>query len=290
MQCSLMPYEFSIIRFVPDPARGEFVNIGAVAGNDEASDWELRLISNLSRAKALDDRGVLAKAFEYAASIQDDIAALEDPDTDEREPLTVALLLKRPAEMQNIVQLSAPAPVAADSATQALDLIFDHVILDAARKTYSFEKKHRAQGAVRSAYRAHVVPRTAIRERAAVRSSVFDGTFDFAIHNGRAIQLVQCWSFQLPNQTELAEQVKAWSWLVHELRAAGGEIVLPDAAAVVAKDLDIFAVTIPPLTGGRTPAYAEAQAAFAENAVAELSPEQADELGVRAAAALAAYA
>jgi hypothetical protein len=43
-------YQFSLIRFVPDPARGEFVNIGAVVGDDEAQDWELRLISNLKRS------------------------------------------------------------------------------------------------------------------------------------------------------------------------------------------------------------------------------------------------
>jgi len=50
-----------------------------------------------------------------------------------------------------------------------------------------------------------------------VRSNVYDGAFDFAVHN-RAVQLVQCWSFQPPNQADLAGQVKAWSWLVHEVR------------------------------------------------------------------------
>jgi hypothetical protein len=50
-----MSFQFSLIRFVPDPARGEFVNISAVAGSDEAGEWELRLVSNLSRALSPDD-------------------------------------------------------------------------------------------------------------------------------------------------------------------------------------------------------------------------------------------
>jgi hypothetical protein len=286
-----MSFQFSLIRFVPDPARGEFVNVGAIAGSDEARDWELRLVSNLSRAKALDDRGVLSKAFAYAAGLEDHIAALDPlPETGGAEPISSELLRRRATEMHNIVQFSPPAPVAADSAEAALDLVFDQLVLDAARKIFPFEKKHRAQGAARRAYQAHDVPAGAVRERAPVRSGVFDGAFDFAVHNGRAVQLVQCWSFQLPNQADLAEQVKAWSWLVHEVRRAGGELTATDRDVEVPADLDIFAIAIPPVDGVESPAYEEAKAAFAENGVVELAPDEADRVGVHAAQALAAAA
>ena len=169
-----MSFQFSLIRFVPDPARGEFVNIGAIAGSDDAGEWELRLVSNLSRAKALDDRGVLSRAFAYAAALEDNIAALDRlPETDGAEPISSEFLRRRAAEMHNIVQFSPPAPVVADSAEAALDLIFDQSVLDAARKRFPFEKKHRAQGAARRAYQAHDVPAEAVRERAPVRSGVF---------------------------------------------------------------------------------------------------------------------
>lgn len=111
-----MSFQFSLIRFVPDPARGEFVNIGALAGSDEASEWALRLVSNLSRATALDDRGVLPDAVAYAA----DLAGAEG--------VSSAVLMRRSMEMQNIVQFSAPAPVAADSVEAALDLVFDQLV------------------------------------------------------------------------------------------------------------------------------------------------------------------
>jgi hypothetical protein len=286
-----LSFQFSLIRFVPDPARGEFVNIGAVAGSDDAAEWELRLVSNLSRAKALDDRGVLSKAFEFAASLEDSIATLDDRTSeDDIEGMSSTLLRRLSEEMQNVVQLSAPSPIAADGAEAALDLVFDQLVLDTAKKSFPFEKKHRAQGAVRRAYRSHAVPSAAIRERAAVRSGVFDGTFDFAVHNLRTVQLVQCWSFQLPNQSDLAEQVKAWSWLVHEIRRSGGELVYTSGEASVPQDLEIFAVAIPPRADIEASAYAEAQAAFAEIGVTEVTPDEADRLGVQAADALAAPA
>ena len=286
-----MSFQFSLIRFVPDPARGEFVNIGAVAGSDEAREWELRLVSNLSRAKALDDRGVLSKAFAYAAGLEDHIAALDLlPETGAPEPISTDMLRRRSAEMQNVVQFSPLAPVAADSAAAALELVFDQLVLDAARKSFPFEKKHRAQGAARQAYKAHAVPAGAVRERAPVRSGVFDGTFDFAVHNGRTVQLVQCWSFQLPNQADLAEQVKAWSWLVHEVRKEGGDLSTGDGAIEVPRELDIYAIAIPPVNGAESPAYEEAKAAFAENGVIELAPDEADRVGEQAAEALGAAA
>lgn len=279
-----MPLSFSLIRFVPDPAKGEFVNIGAIAGDDATGDWELRLVSNLKRAKALDQLGVLAQATAFAAEMQDHIAALEElAPTIER--ISAEFLKRCSSDMQNIVQLTSPAPVAADSADQALEIIFEQLVFDESPKTFKFEKKHRALGAARKAYKEHCVVK-AVRERAPVKSGVFDGTFDFAVHNGRAVQLAQCWSFQLPNQADLAEQVKSWSWVVHELRKCGGSVRVDGADVEIPKNLDIYSVVIPPRTDQLSPAYEEAEVAFEEVGVQRVSPEQADELGARAADAL----
>ncbi len=261
------------------------MNIGAIAGDDATGDWELRLVSSLKRAKALDQRGVLADATAFAAGLQDHIASLEElaPAT---EQMSTELLGRCSVEMQNIVQLTPPSPVVAHSAEQAIDMVFQQLVQDESPQTFSFEKKHRALGAARTAYKEHGVAES-VKERAAVRSGVFDGTFDFAVHNGHAVQLAQCWSFQLPNQADLAEQVKSWSWVVHELRKSGGLIQLEDKGGVeIPSNLDIYCVVIPPLPDQASPAYDEAEAAFEEVRVKQLSPDQADELGARAAEVL----
>jgi hypothetical protein len=155
--------------------------------SQEELDWELRLVSNLSRAKALDDAGLLSRAFEYAAGLEDNIAALANGDLTDAEMMSTEFLARGAEEMQSVVQISSPAPVVADGPGSALDLVFEQLVLDAARRSFEFEKKHRALGAVRRAYRSHGVPASAIRQRASVRSGVYGGVFDFAVHNGRTV-------------------------------------------------------------------------------------------------------
>jgi len=281
-------YQFSLIRFVPDPARGEFVNIGAIVGDDEAQDWELRLISNLKRARAIDPEGALRAALSFVVSLDQRVGAQGQLPEVGSEPLSFDALRATAAEMQNIVQLSPPAPVAAESAEAALDLIFSELVVDPTARRFRFEKKHRAQRSTRAAYQAHEIPDAAVREHARVTSGVYDDTFDFAVHNGRAVQLVQCWSFQLPNQDELAEQIKAWSWVVHELRTKGGSLATDGGEVEVPGGTEIAAVCILPVAGADAPAYEEAQDAFRKNDVAQLTPEDADRLGAAAAELLGA--
>ena len=81
-----MTYFFSMLRFVPDPARGEFVNIGAIAGDEETQDWELRLISNLKRARSIDHVAFLPHALEVAAELRERGARLALVVSDQRMP------------------------------------------------------------------------------------------------------------------------------------------------------------------------------------------------------------
>jgi hypothetical protein len=277
-----MSFSFSLIRFVPDPARGEFVNIGAIAGDETAQDWDLRFISNFRRARALDTRGALSAAIAFATGLGDSIQLDEQLELAGPEPTSNETLTRLSEESQNIVQFTRPAPVQAGSSEEALDLVFEHLVLDPTALKFRFEKKHRAQSSTRQAYSAHNVPADAVKERARIASGAFDDTFDFAVHNGRAVQLVQCWSFQLPDQGQLAEQVKAWSWVVHEVRKQGGELSTNSGTIEVPGETQIAAVCIPPAKGGEAPAFAEAKAAFAENDVQQLSPEEADRLGAEA--------
>jgi hypothetical protein len=287
-----MGYAYSLLRFVPDPARGEFVNFGLLVGDDDAGDWELRVIQNYRRAKAIDDRGALQMALGFVDTLESHIAALENlPDAALVQPISADLVAQLSAEMRNIVQLSAPLPVVAASAQEALDILSDEVLVDPLARRYRFAKKHRAVAVTRRAYREHHIPLESIAEHAPVVSGAYDASFDFAVFNGKAIQLVQCWSFQLPDQVQLAEQVKAWAWVVRALRDQGGIVRTGDREIEVpqGQDLEIAAVAVAPMDDQEnTHAYEEAKAAFAETGVRELRPEQADELGARAAEQLLA--
>lgn len=280
-----------MLRFVPDAARGEFVNIGAIAGDDDARDWELRLVQNLRRAKALDEKGALGAALAFTARIEDHVEALDRLPGVGTEVLSTELLRRWSGEMRNIVQVTPPTPLVAESAEAALDLVFSELLLDPASQRFRFERKHRAVGSTRRAYRNHGVPDEAVAERALIKSGPYEAPFDFAVFNGHVLQLAQCWSFQLPNQGELAEQVKAWAWVVHELRQVGGSLQLEgrEIAIPSGSDLAIAAVYVPPLTGQeRAHAFDEAQAAFGETGTWAVAADRADEVAIHAAELLAA--
>lgn len=281
-----MTYHYSLLRFVPDPARGEFINLGILAGDDDARDWELRLVQNLRRLKAIDDKDALSLALAFAAQLENHIVASEQlPDTTAVAPISMKWLATLAGEMQNVVQLTEPAPMVADSAEEALDTLFAEFIVDPAAQRYRFLKKHRALASTRRAYRDHEVPDAAIIERAPVTAGPYDGLFDFAVANGSVVQLVQCWSFQLPNQAELAEQVKAWAWVVHELNERGGALRAGERDVTVPhREVEIAAVYVPPAADQHeAPAFTEAQAAFDETGVRALTYDAADLLGQSAA-------
>jgi Protein of unknown function (DUF3037) len=275
-----MPYRFSLVRFVPDPARGEYVNIGAIAGDEDNEDWGVRWISNYARARALDARGLLPAAKAFTATLDERLADLEPRSLDSELP-TVAWLEGLACDMNNVIQISEPAPVVAESAEAALDLVFERLLVDPARATYRFRKKHQAQAAARKSYRSHHVPDTAVKARARVKSRAYDFEFDFVVHNGQAVQLVQCWSFELPNQAELTEQVKAWAWMAHEIRGNGGRLA-SEGGLNVPGDLDIAVVYIPPREAGDA-AFGEAQSAFIELDVTAAEFDDAGDVGANAA-------
>src|SRR5437763_1046159 len=185
-----MAYSFSILRFVPDTARGEFINIGAVAGDPDAGDWDLRLISNIKRAKAIDGKGLLPAAMAFVAELG---GRLPDDDGD-AEAFTVEDLAVLSAQMNNVVQLTPPEGIVAEDAAEALDILADSLLFDlVTSQARGYKNVRSAVGATNRAYREVEVPADAIQRDVAVAvqvdSGTFTGGFDFAVRNGRAVQV-----------------------------------------------------------------------------------------------------
>ena len=130
-----MRYIYSLIRFVPNPARGEFVNVGAIVGSEESSEWQVRRIENPKRARAMDENASLGTVWSFIDRVGVDIdsfeAATQLLSVSDVE-LTEDWLWNLHADHQNVVQLSAPVPMVAESADDALEIVFDLMVLDPA--------------------------------------------------------------------------------------------------------------------------------------------------------------
>lgn len=281
-----MRYVYSMIRFVPDPARGEFVNVGTVVGSEDAGEWRLRLIDNLKRARALDDRGVLPSLWSFADEIGRCIdhaeASLESAVAEPVE-LTERWLEGLWQGYRNVVQLSRPAPLVAEDLEHAVSMVFDGLVVDPEHRRFPFASKQPVLAAARQAYLGGGIRKGIhIAERKVVKGKHHRQRFDFLVMNGQAVQLTQTWSFQRPDQQQLAEDVKAWAWSVQELREGGGVVDLATETMVrVPPDVEILAVYMPPLSSSAG-VLDEAMSAFEDISVEPVTINDVGQIGRRA--------
>jgi hypothetical protein len=289
-----MRHVYSVIRFVPDPARDEAVNIGLLAGSDESNEWSARTVGNWQRARAIDDARALP---EVSAHIQL-LTSLLDEYTRSHEQLAPAPLPPEVSEAwlrqladssRNVLQFTSPRPVVADSAEGALDLLWDELIVDPAARRYAFQKKHRAVAALRRAFRQRGVPADRLVESPRLFSSAYTSAVDFAAHNGQVAALANCWSFQLPDKEKLLEEVKAWAWAIRDLRRGGARIAGPSEQYEVAPGVYVAVVYVPPASADDRRAFDEARRVFEDADVSvndAVNYDQADVVAERVALAV----
>lgn len=280
---------YSVVRFVPDPARGEFVNVGAIAGSEESSEWQVRQIDNPKRARTIDEHKVLDAVWSFFNEIGHQIDEHEKALSSlsgSRARLSEEWLHRLYAEHQNIVQLGPPTPMVASSVDEAMDIIFEQMIVDPVVGKRGLKTKHAALAAVRRAYREYMIPKEAITEGVVLLSpNNYRQRFDFAIVNHRTLQLTHTWSFQVSDQETIAAEVKAWAWTVEDVRSStGGTIVeeLEGGQVEVPSSVDIQVVFIPPAEGQNSLAMREAERAFDKLGVSSVEISGAGLVGARA--------
>lgn len=267
-----MRHVYSVVRFVPDPARGEAVNVGIIAGADESGEWTLRTVGNYSRARRLDDRELLPGVRERLERLE----ALVERYTDAQRPLLSSgppeivdeqWLAKLSSESANVLQFTWPLPVVAENAEEAIELLWDRLVVESTAKiTLPFAKKHQAVSAFSRALKSWNVPNKHVVRRTEVWSESFRAPMDFAIHNGHVTQLTNCWSFQLPDKERLMEEITSWAWAVRDLRRNGGSVTNHDEMIEIAggSETAIYVIYVPPVPGQEADerAFESARSAF----------------------------
>ncbi|MFG1705884.1 DUF3037 domain-containing protein [Nonomuraea sp. M3C6] len=271
-------YLYSIVRCLPDPKTGEFVNIGAIAGDPATGDWSLRQLSNLQRVRRFVDRPILETATGCLLKLYDEIernqaALLEDAG----EPLGEDWLDRLHHDYRNVVQFSAPAPVIADDAQDALAFVFDHLIVDPVESPkHRSVTRHALQSQLRKAYQEANIADHLVRSKVQLHVGArLQSPMDFAIANGRAVQLTQTWSFRLAQVDEVPDRVKSWGYAIGRFRD-GEDARVVDAfgnVSRIAPDVDLEVVIAPPETPEEIKAYEEAEQVF-ENLRAEVHASQ----------------
>ncbi|MEU9885062.1 DUF3037 domain-containing protein [Sphaerisporangium sp. NPDC051011] len=126
-------YIYSIVRCLPDPRTGEFVNVGAIAGDPTTGDWAVRRLGNTERIKRFAPPAAIDVTDRFLVRLSSEIAeAREMLEAEGSHPFADDWLLSLHHDHRNIVQLSPPASIVAGHAEAALDVIFNRMIIDPA--------------------------------------------------------------------------------------------------------------------------------------------------------------
>lgn len=291
-------YLYTLVRCVPDPRTGEFINIGAIAGDAQTGDWAVRRVSSEKRAIKIAGADTLQAVHGFLARAEEAIEMQEtlfdQADNSGRDYLTEEWLHELYRDHRNVVQLAVPTPMLATSAEEALDLIFERMIIDPVTepRTSGATKKAVFAG-VRAAYVQALLPPDMVRQRAEMYVGAnLHSPVDFAIANGAAVQLTQTWSFQVNGIDEISTQVKAWAYAMSRVRDGETARILSDSDSrnsTIASDVDLQVVVAPPKTHHQMQAFEEANQVFRDLNAEVNDTESADHVANRAKELIGAH-
>ena len=164
------------------------------------------------------------------------------------------------------MQFSESAPVLADSAEEAVKLLAIEFLGGYARpRRTALNTKLTTTRKVRQAYRSIGLRASLdVFEKVLVSGRDHNQNFDFAVKNGRIVQLTQAWNFGVSNTAALMEHVKAWAFSVEDILASGAVGKIGSTITKVADDVEILSVYAEPTNSKGRDARDEALHAFAK--------------------------
>jgi hypothetical protein len=220
-----MYYNYWVLRYVPDAIRGEFINIGVVAGID-GQDWAIRRVRDFRHASALGGSASSTKVwldhFEASLSLRPSVGGLFDGTNEPTWPGASSTMLERlRTRLNNTVQLSPAAPVVADNAQSAASLMFNQLVLERRTKQARMTRS-RVADTVRYEFNSHPDLHGRIRNRPYVTVGKQSARLDFVVGKADVRQITHAWSFELKSVDNLEQEIRAWNYFMQRIRNDGG--------------------------------------------------------------------
>jgi len=219
-------YAYSVLQYVPDPVRGERLNIGVLVAAEAGDYFGSRLLSKsaLGRVKRLGGTEDLS----FLQDIKDELA--RDHITQGTLPgaaegtWDAAALRSASSEWANTVQLTAPRAALHANAPQLLRELFNSLVSDPtptqARARDRRTINNRISRHIRQALRERlpeISPDRYLKRGVSVDGALQAHQFDFELRNGRPLDLVRSISFEARNTKVLQTEIDATAWAIDDL-------------------------------------------------------------------------
>jgi len=219
---------YSVVRYVPDPIRGEQVNVGAVVVSEDGSFAGAKFLKDFQRARALnpsEDFSFLrdfASDFERAATRPGQLAL-----SPQARRWTIETLRKAHLEWANAIQLSEPRAAVNVSPEELLEETYRRYVQGPPRVRERARDSRWVVGQavheLRSQLRHRVNPeavKTILRKDQDIRGALDTHRFDVVLQSANAQHLVAALSFEIGDKDEIAREVDATAWAIDDVRKA----------------------------------------------------------------------
>jgi hypothetical protein len=221
----MLKYRYSVIRFVPSPTRGEFVNLGVIVGSDATDEWAMELVGRKSRAAKLDDAGILPLVSTELQRLQLRFSGDDDESSWGDGPeINEVWLAEMASQSRNVVQYTPPQPILAVDVAAAMEKLWNTFIVDHVRQKRESLSRHQIRTLYLKSLQQFQLTPDQLKAKVKLSTGHSTTSIDVAVYNGVAKRLTQCWSFQVKDTESVLNEVKAWGWTMRDLRRSGGEI------------------------------------------------------------------
>jgi hypothetical protein len=243
-----MDYLYWVVRYVPNLVRGEFNNIGIVCGRD-AGDWAAQFDTQFIRTPG-ELSPDLRELRSWTRWFEKRITPMPERLIDNERPIDAAWIESQRGRQASSIQFSAPAPVDAASASEAVQLLFPHLVEREPLRRRTSVTRRTMRADVRDTLRhefgmvvdrdLYMSPRVSIgRQR---------GLFDLA-STRLSTALTNVWAFNVASLDTLQRDIQSWNFIVSRLRDEGAELALGRRDAIeVGMDVSVRAIIDPPET------------------------------------------
>ncbi|MFT4165009.1 MAG: DUF3037 domain-containing protein [Microlunatus sp.] len=241
-----MSYQYWIIRFVPNIARGEFTNVGLVCGRD-GGDWAVGFDPRYVRSHG-NLSSDLRELSSWIAWFRRTVERQRDAGFSDQS-VSSGWLAQLRSRQANSVQFSEPAPIEVVSAQAGVDMLFPHLV--------EREPTRRRRGLTRRSLRIDVRD-TLLFERdltigydlfvqPKVRIGKQRGSFDLLCSDSQTNALTNVWAFNVASLEALDREIQSWNYLVSRLRSDGANLELGSSrTTMLPADVSIDVVYDPP--------------------------------------------
>jgi Protein of unknown function (DUF3037) len=275
-------YSSWLLRYVPDPVRGEFVNVGVIVGRN-GGDWAIRFVDSYTRASRLGGNATLLRPTLRSLAARVTMTNGKTPpkyrgfkEMASETAMSIAGVEEMAARFNNALRISETRASYGNSAEDLAVMLYSHLVYDIGHQAQSRARtrmRSEFRDAVKKSWDGEVSP---LLDRPTVQIGKLRQQFDFALHQEEVEQMTHVISITRKNQEQVRQEINAWNYSVRLIRDKGA-VVLPSADSeqlLVQQETPIMLVHDQPTTEAQWEILEAAREGWATLGVEDVSQDR----------------